>query len=157
MKSARIKAKDKAWKECSIFVRTRDAYATCSGKTVWSETKDGGTDVLVSKCCTCDKEYPAFGKGCGQAGHFEPGRKGAVLLDERGIHFQCYNCNVNLKGNPREYQTFMVNKYGQELVDELDMMAGVDVQYKEHDFLRIAEQFKKMTEELCQKEDIKAN
>lgn len=148
-KSSQSKAKDRAWDACSIFVRTRDAYRTCGGKTISVEDKDGcWKDILVARCCTCDKEYPAFGRGCGQAGHFIPGRNGAVLFDERGIHFQCYNCNTNLKGNPRKYQAFMISEYGQDLVDELDLLSEIEVHYKEHDYLRIEQYFKDKTEEL---------
>lgn len=54
-----------------------------------------------------------------QAGHFVPGRGNGVLLDERGVHPQCYRCNCILHGNLIEYYPFMVRTYGQEVVDEL--------------------------------------
>jgi len=63
-------------------------------------------------CCTCAREYPAFGKGCAQAGHYVPGRRNAVLYQEKGCHAQCFNCNVRLKSNPIEYRIFMDEKYG---------------------------------------------
>lgn len=99
--------KKKAWNEFSIYIRTRDSLAN----------PYGNTDYLI--CCTCNKPYPAFGIGCAQAGHFIPGRGNAILFDERGVHGQCYNCNVRLKGNWPEYMSFMMNKYGRETVDEL--------------------------------------
>lgn len=147
MKSDRIKAKDRAWNACSYFVRLRDAYETCGGKKIIVDEKDGyQKELLACKCCTCDAILPAFGtRKCIQAGHFIPGRKGAVLFDERGIHGQCYNCNKNLKGNPRKYNAFMLEKYGQELIDELDALSEVEVHYKEHDFIRIEKYFKDIT------------
>lgn len=98
--------KKKAWDEFSRFIRTRDAIRTT-----------GKADLVV--CCTCGKPYPAFGVGCVQAGHFIPGRGNSILFDERGVHAQCYNCNVNLKGNWPEYLAFMIKRYGQKVVDEL--------------------------------------
>lgn len=148
-KSPTTIAKDKAWDACSVYVRTRDAYNTCNGRKIWLDGKDGfQKEVLVAKCCTCNKEYQAFGQGCLQAGHFVPGRNGAVLFDERGIHAQCYNCNTNLKGNPRKYEAFMVATYGQELVDELDMLSEEKVELDIEDYKRIRKIFEDMTDEL---------
>jgi hypothetical protein len=147
--SDRTIAKNNAWDACSVFVRTRDAYRTLGGQTMWIEKKDGTQkEVLACLCCTCNKQYPAFGQGCGQAGHFIPGRRGAVLFDERGIHFQCYNCNTNLKSNPRKYHAFMLEKYGQDLIDELDMLSEEEVSYTEQDFKRIEQYFKTETEKI---------
>jgi len=98
--------KKKAWAEFSKYIRLRDALVT-------TKTKER------VKCYTCKKEYPAFGVGCVQAGHFIPGRGNSILFDERGVHAQCYNCNVTLKGNWPEYMRYMMADYGQEIVDEL--------------------------------------
>lgn len=98
--------KKKVWKVFSEYIRLRDALATT-----------GTPDRLT--CCTCGKDYPAFGSGCAQAGHFVPGRGNAILFDERGVHGQCYNCNQTLKGNWPEYMRFMMGIYGREVVDGL--------------------------------------
>ena len=104
--------KKKVWKEAfSPYIRARDAIASDANAAT------GGIDWLI--CCTCGKRYPAFGIGCAQAGHFIPGRGNAILFDERGVHGQCYNCNINLKGNWPEYMRFMMDKYGRDVVDEL--------------------------------------
>ena len=55
-----------------------------------------------------------------QAGHFNPGRTNSIIFDVRGIHPQCYQCNVGKKGNPREYDAYMRKTYGDEIVKELD-------------------------------------
>ena len=98
--------KKKACVEFSKYIRLRDALKTTGTK-----------DTVI--CYTCKKPYPAFGVGCVQAGHFVPGRGNSILFDERGVHAQCYNCNVNLKGNWPEYMRYMIEDYGQEVVDEL--------------------------------------
>ena len=99
-------AKRKAWDAFSRFIRLRDALKTT-----------GTTTILL--CYTCDKEYPAFGLGCAQAGHFIEGRGNLVLFDERQVHGQCYNCNVNLKGRWSVYLRKMRLEHGVDLVETM--------------------------------------
>jgi hypothetical protein len=98
--------KKKAWDEFSKYIRIRDALRTTNT-----------VDKCV--CCSCGKIYPAWGKGCLQAGHLVPGRGNGVLFVPLGCHGQCYNCNVRLKGNWPGYYDFMLKKYGQGAVDHL--------------------------------------
>jgi hypothetical protein len=65
----------------------------------------------------------------GDAGHYiERGRGGmsGVYFDERNIHFQCKPCNGGLyqEGHVRRdvkkcYEKFMLQTYGQAVIDEL--------------------------------------
>lgn len=91
------------WPEFSRYIRLREAdwrgYATCV-------------------TCGVVKLWKEM-----QAGHFVPGRMNSILFDERGCHTQCYQCNIGLKGNPRKYDAFMKQRYGQEVIDELDALA----------------------------------
>ena len=96
----------KVWNATSRYVRLRGALETTGGRT-------------HARCCTCERILPIEGPGCIQAGHFIPGRTGAVLFDLRGIHPQCPNCNGLLHGNWVEYERFMLKKYGPEVVAEL--------------------------------------
>jgi len=127
--------KKKAWDEFSKFIRLRDALKTT-----------GHQDFLV--CCSCGKTYPAFGKGCAQAGHFVPGRGNAILFDERGVHGQCYNCNVNLKGNWPGYMDFMLKTYGHEVVDELLRLNKTVRKYGVVELEEMRDSYKKKMEEL---------
>lgn len=118
------KAKKAAADAFSAYIRIRDSVNTTGGgKRV--QGKDGRGYIPDSVkgwqalCCTCGKSYPVGGVGCIQAGHFVPGRGNGVLLDERGCHAQCYNCNIRLKGNWPEYYRFMLSRYGQGVIDEL--------------------------------------
>jgi len=88
------------WRHFSSFIRQRDAGI----------------------CFTCGKK--CSGKGY-HAGHFIPvGANGghALRFDERNVHGQCYNCNINLGGNGAEYHRLMVERYGQKVVDDLFKM-----------------------------------
>ena len=73
----------------------------------------------LSKCVTCGVWKPWKEL---QAGHFIPGRHNSILFDERGVHPQCYHCNVGLKGNPRAYDKYMRETYGNLVVTELEML-----------------------------------
>jgi hypothetical protein len=122
--------KKKAWDEFSLFIRHRDALRS----TITGEN---------AKCCTCNVEYPVKKL---QAGHFNPGRRNSILFDERGCHAQCYNCNINLKGNPRKYDKFMREVYGQEIIDELDSLSEQTKQMKWFQFKEIYEHYKKLND-----------
>lgn len=128
-------AKKRAWKQLSIYVRTRDALKTT------------GT-VLYAHCISCDRRYPAFGKGCLQAGHFIPGRSGAVLFDDRGIHAQCYNCNVNLKGNWVPYEKKLIEMYGVEVVEELKALKFTVKKWSVEELLDLEKELKEKTKAL---------
>lgn len=110
-KSSLKKAKDEAWTAFSLYVRTRDTV-----------------------CCTC-------GGPVQQAGHFIDGRHNAVLFSERGVHGQCYHCNVGLKGNKLEYWLFIERTYGREVIEQLMRESKVTVQYKTHDYQRIKQEY----------------
>jgi hypothetical protein len=64
-----------------------------------------------------------------------------VLFSERGVHGQCYHCNVGLKGNKLEYWLFMERTYGRKVIDQLMTESKIMVQYKTHDFIAIAEKY----------------
>ena len=127
--------KKKANAEFSRFIRLRDALKTT------------GTIDRVN-CCTCGKEYPAFGIGCAQAGHFIPGRGNAILYVEEGCHAQCYNCNVTLKGNWPAYMRFMLALCGKETVDSLLALDKTIIKYTPVDLEAIRDTYKQKYEDL---------
>ena len=127
--------KKKAWDEFSKYVRLRDALRTTG-------------DRHYARCCSCNKAYPAFGVGCGQAGHYVNGRTHALLFRERGVHFQCYNCNQTLKGNWVEYDKFMLETYGQEIANEEKAAKDSNLKYNAAEMQEIYEKYKAKYEEL---------
>ena len=134
-KTPLAKAKKKAWDTFSIYVRTRDALKTTGTK-----------NYLL--CITCDKEYPAFGRGCAQAGHFIPGRGNAVLIDERFVNGQCYNCNINLKGNWIVYEQKMIKMWGKEEVEKVKKAAKQTITRTSDEWLEIELTYKELLNNL---------
>jgi hypothetical protein len=130
-------AKKKAWDAFSIYIRRRDA-----------KRDELLLDGEKAFCITCGKPYPAFGSGCLQAGHFIGGRNNQVLFDERQVFAQCYNCNINLKGNWVPYRKKMVALYGEEVVADMENTHGLSVKYSVPDLLELEAKYKRLTEEL---------
>jgi hypothetical protein len=102
------KLKAALWTVFAFYIKLRDCLIT------------SGT-VLSGSCFTCDMKLPIK---LFEAGHFLAGRGNAILFDERCVHIQCKNCNEFLHGNPEVYEKRMIQKYGQEVVDELKAMKG---------------------------------
>jgi hypothetical protein len=96
-------AKKEAWKWFSKFIRYRDALDTTG-------------QLGYVRCCTCDILLPI---NKSQAGHFLPGRIDVVLFDEKGVHAQCYRCNVMLTGAWPSYYRFMQDRYGQSEIESM--------------------------------------
>jgi len=119
------KAKAAAWKAFSFWVRT----------------KDMDSQGFVS-CITCGRRnhYKKM-----QSGHFIPGRHNGVLFDERGVHVQDYSCNVILGGNGPKYYKWMLEHYGQKVIDELEVLDNTTVIYTVEDYQKIEEKYKSLT------------
>jgi len=85
------------WKHFSIYIKRRDKNV----------------------CCTCGRVF--LGGAIG-GGHYIA--KGASSLEyyfhERNVHAQCTNCNLKLEGNRPAYRAFLLQKYGQETLDDLE-------------------------------------
>lgn len=129
-------AKQKAWDWCSKYIRLRDSF-------------DPTAQHLYGQCCTCKKYISSFGRDCGDAGHFIPrgiGGSSGVYFDERNIHLQCKRCNKWGHGMPTEYRQFMLNKYGQEVIDKLEFLHK-NQSYKGK-ITAIGEMYRQMYEEL---------
>jgi hypothetical protein len=124
--------KKRAWEAFSRFIRTRDCLRT-TGCADWG------------LCITCGKRYHIK---LLQAGHFIPGRHNANLFSEKGCHAQCYNCNINLRGNSLEYRRQIIKLYG-EGYDEILEKEDRDIKkYSPQDLTSLIECYKMKVEEL---------
>jgi len=104
---------DWLWKKFSEYIRLRDCIKTTG--TIWK-----------GACRTCGRVY-RFEKL--QAGHFIPGRTRAILFDEKCVHIQCWRCNHKLQGAWPPFYRFMQQTYGQEVIEELVDLWGVDATF----------------------------
>jgi len=136
--------KQKAWDWCSKYIRLRDALAYCGEKGI-DPTQFARIEDLPVKCCTCDKVRQWIDM---DAGHFIGrglGGRSGVYFDERNIHAQSKDCNALEQGN-LAYLDFMLDKYGQKVIDELRWL-DKNQSYK-YKITAIGEMYKRMYEEL---------
>lgn len=131
-KSDRQKAKEKAWKAFSIYIRTRDCLR-------FTGSPDRGI------CVTCKRSYNFKEL---QAGHFIDGRGNSVLFDERLVYAQCYGCNVGKSGAYVEYFVFMEQEWGRDKIDEFRALKHDTKVYKAFDFKDLEDTFKEKTKQL---------
>lgn len=124
--------KKNAWIEFSKYIRTRDCLKT-TGCTSWG------------LCITCGRRYHFK---LLQSGHFISGRHNANLFHEKGCHAQCYNCNINLKGNTLAYMDKLISMYGKDIIEELRENDRKILQFKPEQLERIKDEYKKKTKEL---------
>lgn len=101
------KAKKDLWQVFSYYIRLRDCIKTT------------GTRAF-GLCITCSRRYHIKVL---QAGHFVSGRHNGNLFSERGVHAQCYNCNINLRGATLEYRRKIIEMYGEGADEELEAEA----------------------------------
>lgn len=73
------------------------------------------------RCCTC-----GITKGKMDGGHFLPTSSySAIRYNTNQIHQQCVGCNQFRHGMPKEYRTFMIEKYGDKYVEKLESLKGI--------------------------------
>jgi hypothetical protein len=86
----------------------------------------------IAQCVTCGvrKHWKEL-----QGGHFISRVKTAHKLLEENIHPQCQRCNGPLRGNPIPYSLYMIDTYGREFVDELEMTKNNGIKYCRADLL----------------------
>lgn len=133
-KSSYKRQKDKTWDAFSRYIRVRDClYST-------------GTPYM-GRCVTCGamKQFEDL-----QAGHFIDGRGNSILFDERGVHAQCYSCNVCKHGNKVEYFRFMQANFSDAVIDELRANRGKAVKLTEARLKEMEAEYKERTAELIE-------
>ncbi len=121
------KAKREAWDWFSKYIRIRDCTRTTGC-------------ASFGLCITCGKRYHFK---LLQAGHFVPGRHNGNLFSERGTHAQCYNCNINLKGNTLEYRRKIIEMYGEGADIELENEAHRIKKMTVQDYEALTEKYKR--------------
>ena len=124
--------KKKCCTEFSIYIRTRDCLRTtgCSS---------------FGLCVTCGKRYHFK---LLQAGHFVSGRHLGNLFSEMGTHAQCYNCNINLKGNTLVYRRKIIELYGEGWDEKLEQEASQIKKIKPFEYEEMIKNFKMKTKGL---------
>ena len=122
MKSPIQKAKDKADRYFSLYVRQRDAIE--SG---------------VVRCCTCGEWHHWKQMDCG---HFMSRRYQATRFDEKNCASQCRACNRFNQGRQFEMGKYLDKKYGLGTANRMEMKSKMFCKRNRYDYEVIAETFK---------------
>jgi len=120
------KLKKDLWKLFSMYIRKRDCLKT-TGCSSWG------------LCITCGKRYHFK---LLQAGHFIAGRNNSILFNEEATHAQCYNCNINLRGNTLIYRKKIIDLYGEGYDETLEQIGSRLLQFKDYELIDKIEKYK---------------
>lgn len=140
-------AKEKASRACSRYIRLRDALEYCRKMRI-DTSEFSSVENLPVKCCTCDR-VRLFRQA--QAGHCFGRRMGGssgAYFDERNIHAQCGRCNTFEDGRPQIYKKFMLQKYGKDVVGDLEMLHHAGRQYVNGEYRAIEVMYKQLYQKL---------
>lgn len=134
--------KKKLWRLTSEYVRRSEALS----RSREMERHGQSGDPDLGECVTCGLVRPWREL---QAGHFIPRAQGlATYFDLRNIHTQCYRCNINLGGNGAEYYPYMLQKYGEDTVNELRSLSRTTKKYYKSDYESMIEDLEQKLREL---------
>jgi len=123
----------------SLYIRLRDALEF---------HKETGADISFGRCCSCGKIVQWKYADCGHYISRDLGGNSGVYFDERNAHLQCKICNAFRQGAPKEYEQFMLKKYGQKVVDELHIKHKTHT-YNQKEIVGLGIYYKQEYENLC--------
>ena len=118
----------------SLYIRLRDSIEYCEQRGIPS-------DSGIGQCCTCGNIKQWKYMDCGHYISRGSGGASGIRWDERNAHLQCKSCNGFHQGRQVAYHEFLLEKYGQEVIDELELLdrtqsyhgkiIGIGLMYKE--------------------------
>ena len=142
-------AKRKAWDQMSKYVRLRDALRYCKKMNI-DLSQFNSIDEIPGICCTCGKKVSWKQADAGH--YFSRGLGGGsgAYFDERNSNFQCRSCNRFQQGAIQVYTEFMLQRWGQNVIDELEILHRGGKQFRNGDFIALGLLYKELYEELIE-------
>lgn len=112
--------KQKASLAQSRYIRLKEAIEYCKMMRIDLNDFHRPEDIL-GICVTCAKVQAWIRM---QGGHYKSrgsgGHSGAYFLEEN-IHTQCTQCNRYDAGRPEEYRQYLVDRYGEDEVQRIEL------------------------------------
>jgi len=135
------KEKEDAWLCFATYIKIRDAIKT--------------TQTLHKcRCFTCGKVLDLIKDT--HAGHFLPGRTGAILFDFVQVNGQCFRCNRILHGNWPVYEKKMIELYGYERVEAMKIQRTTILKWKAWEYREMRDKCIRLLVELVKPYDLYA-
>ena len=133
MGSENQKLKKKFWKVFSEYSRRKNAdwqgYATCCS-------------------CGVTKKWQEL-----DAGHYHPRTDGlSTFFEDKNVHAQCRGCNSFRHGNLARYAIFLIGKYGQGILEELEWKSRQTISISNEEYKRLIFEYKNKIKELDETE-----
>ena len=110
---------------------------------IWQECRRIIKNKYGTDCYTCPAKN-LIGSNC-QLGHLYPKAcLGAFLkYDLRVLRFQCFRCNINLGGNGAVYYQKILEKEGQQYLDQIEKDKQIIVKAYDH-YQKTLEEYKQL-------------
>lgn len=105
-----------------------------------SHADEGGT----VECVTCGK---LMHWKEAHAGHLYSRRHMATRWDIRNVHPQCCGCNTFRAGEGARYSLYVIERYGQDVLEELDARSRKIHKFTSSDLEHLIAHFKERVEE----------
>ena len=115
-------------KHFSIYIRLRDS-------------DENG----YAKCCSCGKV--SHWKDS-DAGHFVNRAHKSLRFSEVNVNTQCRHCNRFREGNVTGYAMFMIDKYGRDILEKLEITKNKTHKMGKFELKAIADFYKSRNKEL---------
>lgn len=99
----------------------------------------------TAQCVTCEEWDDWQNMDCG---HYESRRHNNTRYDKRNCAPQCHRCNRFEEGRKYEFGKYLVEKYGESIIDELRRLAYTNKKFTVGELQEMIKQFKKELEDL---------
>jgi hypothetical protein len=99
--------------------------------------RDSNGDTF--RCISCGQVKPM--SQC-QCGHYISRAHMATRFDENNCNGQCVGCNIFKSGNVVEYRFGLIDKYGEEVVNQLEAMRNDQRQIKDPEYKELIQYYK---------------
>lgn len=142
--------REKANHWLSMYIRLRDAIKFQKSHGV--DIVGIQPDLITVQCCSC----PFIGgwrynMDCGHYfGRSTGGGQSALIYHEDNNHAQCTNCNRTQAGNLGQYKIFMINKFGEDKLNEMEQQNRQITDMSGATLLAIADHYKGLYEGLLE-------
>ena len=105
--------------------------------------RDSGTDFF--KCISCGQVKP---NNQFNAGHYWSRRYMSTRYDEKNVNGQCVYCNLHLKGHIQGYTQGLIKKYGENVLQELEIKKNNVCKMGEFEFTLLIDEYKEKIKDL---------
>ncbi len=114
----------------------------------WIRLKDAVNGIVICVTCKAKAHYKKM-----QNGHYIARNHLNTRYDEQNCHVQCVGCNMFKNGNMDEYALFLVEKYGDGILEELNRRKHIIKKISLLEYIELIETYKEKIKNLNVKDN----